>query len=73
MNNLNKMAHLNLHLPTYVHVSIVSLLPQMASDISSSLLTKLRLCSCGTKPQHSRNHWYQRLCNDIIMRTPMSS
>ena len=19
---------------------------------------KLRLCSCGTKPQHSRNHWY---------------
>ena len=28
MNNLNKMAHLDLHLPTYVHVSVVSLLHQ---------------------------------------------
>ena len=34
---------------------------------------RLRLCSCGTKPQHSRNHWCQQLRDDITMRTPMSS
>ena len=33
---------------------------------------KLRLCSCGTKPQHSRNHWYLQLRDDVSIRTPMS-
>ena len=33
----------------------------------------LRLCSCGTKPQHSGNHQCRRLHDDIIMRTPMTS
>ena len=33
----------------------------------------LRLCSCGTKPQHSGNHWCRRLHDDVIIRTPMSS
>ena len=32
-----------------------------------------RLCSCGTKPQHSRNHQCQQLCDDVLMRTPISS
>ena len=37
----------------------------------------LRLCSCGTKPQHSENHhfvmmssWEPQCHHDIIMRTP---
>ena len=37
----------------------------------------LRLCSCGTKPQHSKNHnsvmtssWEPQCHHDIIMRTP---
>ena len=30
---------------------------------------KLRICSCGTKPQHSRNHQYLQLHDDVIMRT----
>ena len=34
---------------------------------------KLRLCSCGTKPQHSRNHWCLLLHDYVSMRTPMSS
>ena len=34
---------------------------------------RLRLCSCGTKPQHSGNHQCQQLRDDVIMRTPMSS
>ena len=25
---------------------------------------KLRLCSCGTKPQHSGNHWCLQLCDE---------
>ena len=36
-----------------------------------------RLCSCGTKPQHSKNHhsvmmssWEPQCHHDIIMRTP---
>ena len=32
-------------------------------------LSKTRLCSCGTKPQHSGNPWYLQLHDDIIMRT----
>ena len=34
---------------------------------------RLRLCSCGTKPQHSGNHRCRGLHDDVIMRTPMSS
>ena len=34
---------------------------------------KHRLYSCGTKPQHSGNHWCLQLHDDISMRTPMSS
>ena len=37
----------------------------------------LKLCSCGTKPQHSKNHhsvmissWEPQCHHDIIMRTP---
>ena len=37
----------------------------------------LRICSCGTKPQHSENHhsvmtssWEPQYHHDIIMRTP---
>ena len=37
----------------------------------------LRLCSCGTKPQHSENHhfvmtssWEPQCHHNIIMRTP---
>ena len=37
----------------------------------------LRVCSCGTKPQHSKNHhsvmtssWEPQYHHDIIMRTP---
>ena len=30
---------------------------------------KLRVCSCGTKPQHCRNHQCPQLRDDIIMRT----
>ena len=39
--------------------------PVPSGPISSSRPTdmffnqKLRSCSCGTKPQHSRNHWCQ--------------
>ena len=33
---------------------------------------RLRLCSCGTKPQQTENHCCRQLRDDIIMRTPMS-
>ena len=41
---------------------------------------RLRLCSCGTKPQHSKNHlsvmtssWEPQYHHDIIMRAPRIS
>ena len=54
---LDKMAHLDLHLPTiegvhmYVHYRFTT--PMWGV---THFYQKLRLCSCGTKPQHSGNH-----------------
>ena len=45
---------------------------RIALTLVTCFYQKLRLCSCGTKPQHSGSHQYQWLHDDIIMRTPMS-
>ena len=74
MNDLDKTVHLDLHLPTiqgihmYVHCHFTA-----SRWGVTHFYQKLRLCSCGTKPQHSRNHWCIQLCDDLSMRTPMSS
>ena len=46
-------------------------------DNSDTILSMFRLCSCGTKPQHSENHhfvmtssWEPQCHHDIIMRIP---
>ena len=71
MNDLDKTTLLDLHLATLQGVCIyVSLLPQ---DGSETFLSKSKLCSCGTKPQHSGNHQYLQLHDDVSMRTPMPS
>ena len=55
MNDLDKMVHLDLHLPTiqgvrmYVHCWFTT-----SRWGVTCFYQKLRLCSCGTKPQHSR-------------------
>ena len=36
---------------------------------SDRFLSTIKLCSCGTKIQHSINHQYLQLYDDIIMRT----
>ena len=57
MNDLDKGAHLDLHLPNiqsgcmYVHCQFTT--PRWGV---TRFYQKLRLCSCGTKPQHSGNH-----------------
>ena len=58
MNDLDKTVHLDLHLPTiqgvcmYVRYQFTT--PRWGV---TCFYQKLRLCSCGTKPQHSRNLW----------------
>ena len=49
----------------------------MNSMPSDTFLSMFRLCSCGTKPQRSKNHhfvmmssWEPQCHHDIIMRTP---
>ena len=74
MNGLDKTVHLDLHLPTIQHVCVCVHCQFTTSRWGvTCFYQKLRLCSCGTKPYHSRNHWYQQLHDDIRMRTPMSS
>ena len=74
MNDLDKMAHLDLHVRT-IHGVHVYVCCQFTSSRwgETCFYQKLRLCSCGTKPLHSRNHQCLRLHDDVSMRTPMSS
>ena len=60
MNNLDKAVHLDLHLPT-IHKGHVYVCCQFTTPRwgVTHFYQKLRLCSCGTKPQCSRNHWCQ--------------
>ena len=57
MNDLDKTAHLDLHIPTiqggrrYVRCQFTS--PRWGV---THFYQRLRLCSCGTKCQHSGNH-----------------
>ena len=73
MNDLDKMVHLDLHLPTiqgvclYVHCQFTT-----SRWGVTHFYQKLTLCSCGTKPQHSGHHQYLQFCDDISMRMPMS-
>ena len=59
MNDLDKMTHLDLHLATiqgvcvYVHCWFTTSRWRVTNSFQ-----KLILCSCGTKPQQSRNHQY---------------
>ena len=48
-----------------------------AQQVLTRFYQYLRLCSCGTKPEHSKNHhfvmmssWEPQCHHDIIMRTP---
>ena len=56
MNDLDKMAHLDLHLPTIQVYPLLVYYLKMGSDM---FLPKLMPCSFGMKPQHSGNHWYR--------------
>ena len=51
MNDLDKMAHLDLHLPTIqgVHVCVHGWFTTSRWGVTC-FYQKLRLCSCGTKP-----------------------
>ena len=73
MNDLDMMAQLDLHLPTIqgVHVYVHCQFTTSRWGVTC-FYQQLRLCFCGTKPQHSGNHWCGQLCDDVIMRTPMS-
>ena len=74
MNDLDKMAHLDLHLPTIQGVHMYAHCQFTTSRWGvTCLYRKLSLCSCGIKPQCSGKHQYLRLRDNIIMRTPMSS
>ena len=57
MNDQDKMACLNLLLPTIqgVHMYIHHQFTTSRWGVTC-FYQKLRLCSCGTKPQHSRYH-----------------
>ena len=70
MNDLYMMVPLDLHLPTiqgvcmYVHCQFTTSRLGVTCNYQ-----KIRLCSCGTKPQCSRNHQCLRLHDDDIMKT----
>ena len=58
MNDLDMMAQLDLHLPTIqgVHVYVHCQFTTSRWGVTC-FYQKRRLCCCGTKPQHSGNHW----------------
>ena len=57
MNNLDKLVHLDLHLPAIQGVNMYVCCQFTTTRWGvTSFYQKLRLCSCGTKPQHSGNH-----------------
>ena len=58
MNNLDKMAHVDLHPPTLQGVCVYAHCQFTTSRWGvTCFYQKLWLCYCGTKPQHSRNYW----------------
>ena len=60
MNDVDKMVYLDLHLPSTIQGLHVYVHCQFTSSRwgVTSFFKKLRLCSYGTKPQHSGNHRY---------------